>query len=191
MVVPERYSGSHVRLCSSSRALDMSNLPLHPAFVHVPLGIAMILPLVAAAVTIAVWKGKLPRSALALVTGLQLLLAGSGFIAMALGHREEKAAAQVAPHDDIEAHEEAGETFVWVAVGVLALSVLPLVVPARRTPVVAAVVIAGTLVVAGLAVNAGEKGGHLVFEYGAGAAAPTGTPPSPASIGAEQERHSD
>ncbi len=146
----------------------MSSLPLHPAVVHVPLGLAMILPLVAVALALTVWRGKLPRSVLALVTGLQLVLVVSGFAAASLGYQDEKQAKLVATHDAIEEHEEAAEGFVWVAVGVLVLSVLPLLVPLRRAPLLAAAVAAGTLVVAGLAINVGEKGGALVFHHGAG-----------------------
>lgn len=168
----------------------MSSLPLHPAFVHVPLGLAMILPVVAIALAIAVWKGKLPRTVLAVVTGLQLLLVVSGFVATSLGHREEKQAALVTPHDAIEEHEEAAEGFVWVAVGVLVVSMLPLFVAARHAPKFAAAVAVGTLVVAGLALNVGEKGGRLVFQHGAGVQALKGMlPAQPAGEEGEGHEH--
>jgi uncharacterized membrane protein len=158
----------------------MHTLPLHPAIVHVPLGLAMIMPLVAAALTIAVWRGKLPRGALGLLTVLQLVLAGSGLAAAALGDAAAKQAAAVAPRDAIEAHEEAAEAFVWVAVAVLAVSVVALVVPRARAAKVAALVTAGTLAVAALALNAGMKGGELVFRYGAGSTAAQGHVAAPA-----------
>jgi hypothetical protein len=169
----------------------MFSLPLHPAIVHVPLGVAMILPLIAAALALAVWKGKLPRSVLALVTGLLVVLVASGFTAEFLGDRDAKQAALVAPKDAIEEHEEAADLFVWVAVGILALSVAPLLVPARLAPRLAALVTAGTVVVAGLAVNVGEKGGELVFLHGAGtSAAKAALPAQPAAEG-EREHDKD
>ncbi len=163
----------------------MTDLPLHPALVHVPLGLAVVMPIVAVAVAVALWRGKLPRGALALVAGLQLVLAGSAFVAMQLGQREAKAAAEVAPRNAIEDHEEAAESLVWFSAGVLAVSILALLVPARRAPLLAALTAAGTLVVAGLAFDAGRKGGELVFRYGAGSRAePTAAPgvaPRPAA----------
>ncbi len=164
----------------------MNDLPLHPAVVHVPLGLAIAMPFVAIALALAVWKGKLPRGALAVVAGLQLLLAGSAVVAMELGQGEAKAASQIAPGNAIHDHEEAAETFVWFSVGVLAAAVGALFVPARRAPLAAAVVAAGTLAGAVLALDAGRKGGELVFRYGAGsraepAAAAPAVAPAPAS----------
>jgi uncharacterized membrane protein len=146
----------------------MTDLPLHPAVVHLPIGLSLVMPIVAIALGIAVWRAKLPRSALALVAGLQLVLAGSAFAAMELGHREEKRAEEVAPREAIHEHEEAGEALVWSSVGVLALAIAALAVPARRAQIVAALTAAGTLVCAGLALDAGRKGGELVFHHGAG-----------------------
>jgi hypothetical protein len=145
----------------------MPPLPLHPAVVHVPLGIAVILPLVAAALAVAVWRGRLPRSALAVIVGLQLVVVAGGFIAMRLGHGDERQAALVAPRDAIHEHEEAGEAFVWVSLGVLAVAFAAMAVPARLAPKVAALTTAGALVAAGLALNAGRLGGELVFRHGA------------------------
>ncbi len=159
----------------------MSSLPLHPAIVHVPLGLAMVMPLVAAALALAVWRGKLPRTALAVVTGLQLMLAGGGLVAASLGDGEARRVhAAGVPREVIEEHEEAADAFVWTAVAVLAASVAPLVVPRAKAAALAAVVTAGTVVVAGLALNAGAKGGELVFLHGAGSAALKGQVVAPA-----------
>lgn len=162
----------------------MNDLPLHPAAVHLPLGLAVVMPVVAVVVAVALFRRKLPRSALALVAGLQLMLAGSAFLAMQLGHGEQERAAQLAPRNAIHDHEEAAETFVWGTAAVLAVAIAALFVPARRAPLLAAAVAAGTIVTAALAVDAGRKGGELVFRYGAGAVSPPDTPavaPAPAS----------
>jgi len=159
----------------------MTDLPLHPAVVHIPLGLAFVMPFVAIALAVAVFRGKLPRGALAIVAGLQLLLAASGLVAMSLGEGDAERAGQLAPKDAIHDHEEAAETFVWFSVGVLAVSVAALFVPARRAPIVAAVVAAGTLAGAALAADAGRKGGELVFRYAAGTRAAPAVAPAPAS----------
>lgn len=163
----------------------MTDLPLHPAIVHLPLGLAIVMPLVAIAAALALWKGKLPRGGLALVAGLQLVLAGSAFVAMQLGHQEERKAAEVAPPNAIHDHEEAAETFVWFSVGVLAVSIAALLAPARPARLLAAAVAAGSVASAALAFDAGRKGGELVFRYGAGGLAQPGPPtvaPAPASL---------
>jgi uncharacterized membrane protein len=165
----------------------MSSLPLHPAIVHVPLGVAVILPIVAAALTVAVWRGRLPRSVLAVVAGLQLIVATGGLVAMKLGHADERQAALTAPRHAIHEHEEAGEAFVWVSIGVLAVAVASLVVPARAAAAVAAVTTAGTLAVAALGVNAGEKGGELVFHHAASVSAT----PAPAEAAPAQGAKDD
>jgi uncharacterized membrane protein len=162
----------------------MPSLPLHPAVVHVPLGIAMILPLLAVGLTLAVWRGRLPRSALAVIAGLQLAVAAGGLVAMRLGHADERQAALTAPRAAIHAHEEAGEAFVWVAVAVLAVAVASVLVPARVAPALAALTTAGTLAVAALGVNTGARGGELVFHHGASvraALAPDGAVPAGAA----------
>ncbi len=158
----------------------MTDLPLHPAVVHIPLGLAIVMPIVAIALAWAVWKGKLPRSALAVVAGLQLFIAAGGLVAMELGDGEAERNAQIVPKNAIHDHEEAAETFVWFSVGVLAVAIAALFVPARRAPIVAAVVAAGTLAGAVLALDAGRKGGELVFRYGAGSRAEPGTAPAAA-----------
>jgi hypothetical protein len=166
----------------------MPSLPLHPAVVHVPLGVAMVLPLVAAALTAAVWRGRLPRAVLALVAGLQLVVAGGGLVAMQLGHADERQAALAAPRAAIHEHEEAGEAFVWVSIGVLVVALASLRVPARAANTLAALTTAGTVVVAALGVNAGARGGELVFHHGAAVhAAPAPGGAQPASAGKDED----
>ena len=73
----------------------MPTLPLHPALVHLPLGLAMVLPLVAFGVALAVLTRRLPRAAFAVVVALQALLVGAGIVSMQLGERDEKRVEQV------------------------------------------------------------------------------------------------
>ncbi|HET6437549.1 MAG TPA: hypothetical protein VFG59_05780 [Anaeromyxobacter sp.] len=155
-------------------------LPLHAAVVHVPLGLAVVMPLVAAALTVAVWRGHLPRTAFALVAALQLVLASAGLLAMQLGEAEGRRAELAVPHAAIEAHEDAAEAFVWVALGVAVVAAAALFVPARAALALGALVTAGAVAVLALGVVAGERGGVLVFEHGAAVRSPPGiaTPPA-------------
>jgi uncharacterized membrane protein len=169
----------------------MPTLPLHPAIVHVPLGLAVVLPLVAAGLALALWRGALPRRSFAVVVVLQALLVGGGAVAMQLGERDEKQAETVISEKLIEAHEERAEVFVWAAGAVLAVSAAVLVVPAAAATAVAAVVVAGTLAVAALAVSTGQAGGELVYRHGAASAyLPRGGPAEAIpAVGAARVHH--
>lgn len=155
----------------------MTTLPLHPALVHVPLGLAFVLPLVALGLTVALWRRKLPRAAFGVLVGLQAVLLGAGIVGMQLGERDEDRVERVVPERFIEAHEERAEAFVWAAGAVLAGAVAVLVIPAGAATAVAALVTAGTLGVAALGFAAGEAGGELVYRHGAATAFLPGAAP--------------
>jgi uncharacterized membrane protein len=145
-------------------------LPLHPAVVHVPLGLALAVPLVAAALALALRAGKVPRRSFALVVGLQVLVVAGGLAAFQLGERDEHRAERVVPKALIEAHEERAEAFLWAAAVVLAGAVAVLVLPARAAPAGAALVAAAAIAASALAIRAGQAGGELVYVHGAAAA---------------------
>ncbi len=170
-------------------------IPLsHPAIVHVPLGLAVVMPLVAAGLTLAIWRRRLPRLAFAIVTGLQLIVVWGGLIAIRLGHADAERAERVVAERLVDAHEEAAETFEWVAVGVLVAAAGALLVPARGIPAVGALVTAGALAAAALGVNAGAKGGELVFRHGAGVqrvGSPAAAEATAAAPGADGSRRED
>jgi uncharacterized membrane protein len=144
--------------------------PLHPALVHVPLGLSFVVPLVAIGISFAFLRGRLPRSAFAILAGLQLVLAGSGFAAMAAGDRDERPVKQVVGKQLVHDHEERAETFVWTATAVAALGIALLLVPARLVKPAAALVVAGNLAVAALAFATGKAGGEIVYRHGGAAA---------------------
>lgn len=149
----------------------MSSLPLHPAIVHLPLGLAFIMPLLALGFGWALWTGRVrPRGWVALVA-LQALLLGAGLAAMNTGEAEEDRVEATVPHAALEQHEEFAEQFVW-ATG-LTLGLMALVLVARRSSLVKPLTlaaIAGTIVVTALAIRVGRAGGELVYVHNAGAA---------------------
>ncbi len=148
----------------------MTTLPLHPALVHVPLGLALALPPIAVGLAIALWRGWLPRAAFGALVGLELILVGVGIVAMQLGERDAHQVERVVAERLVEEHEERAEAFLWGAGVVLAGAAAVLVVPAVAAPALAAVVAAGTLAVAALGVATGSAGGELVYQHGAAAA---------------------
>lgn len=148
----------------------MNTLPLHPAVVHLPLGLAMLMPLAAGAFAWAVATGRLPRRGWAAVVALQALLLGSGFVAMNTGGAEEERVEAVVAESAIETHEERAETFMWAAGATLALTTLVVVLPMAGAVVPLAVASTfATVAVAGLALWVGHAGGQLVYEQGAAA----------------------
>jgi uncharacterized membrane protein len=143
----------------------MDQLLFHPKLVHLPIALAVLMPLVTGGVLLAWWRGWFDRRVWVLVVALQAVLVGSGALAMNTGEKEEE---RVVAEKHIETHEEAAEAFVWASGAVLLLMAVPLVLPNGRTR--QAVLLGGflgSLVVFGLGYSTGEAGGRLVYEYGA------------------------
>jgi len=146
----------------------MDQLFFHPKVVHLPMALAVLMPLVSAGVLLAWWRGWLPRRVWVGVLLLQAALVGSGAVAMNTGEREEDRVEQIVAEERIEAHEESAEVFVWAGAAVLLLMAVPLVLPegrARQAVLIGAFL--GTLVVFGLGYQTGEAGGRLVYQHGA------------------------
>ncbi len=146
----------------------MDQLLFHPKVVHLPMALAVLMPLVAGGAALAWWRGWFDRRVWVIVLLLQAALAGSGFVAMNTGEAEEDRVEEVVAEQYIESHEEAAELFMWASAVVLALMVLPLVLPEGRFRTAAAVgAFLGTLLVFGLGFRVGGGGGRLVYEHGA------------------------
>lgn len=148
--------------------MNWNTLPLHPAIVHLPMGLSVVLPLLAAFLVWSLWRDRLPRWAWVAVVGLQAVLVASAGMALRSGESEEAQVERVVAEQFIEAHEAAAQTFTLAAILVLALTIGVLVLrsgPARRGLSVAVVV--GMLGVAGLGVRVGHAGGELVYVHDA------------------------
>lgn len=149
----------------------MSLLLLHPKMVHLPIALAVVVPLVALAVIVAWRRNLLPRRTWLLVVGLQALLVGGGLLAMQTGEIDEEHVERVVAERHIEAHEEAAERFVWggaVLLGLMGLAGLLRGENAARRTATAAT--AGSLLVLVLGYQVGAAGGRLVYEHGAASA---------------------
>jgi uncharacterized membrane protein len=157
----------------------MNGVPLHPALVHVPLGLAVGAPVVAIAVLVAVWRGWLPARAWLVVTIVQLMIAGGTFVAVSTGQDEEEKVEKIVPEEAIEEHEESGKWFQWTALIAAVFSVMVVVAekhPIGRPAMILATVL--TLLVAAVAVRTGQLGGKLVYEHGAAEAHTGDRPPA-------------
>jgi uncharacterized membrane protein len=143
--------------------------PLHPAIVHLPLGVSLVIPLIALALTVALWRGRLPAGVWGLVVGLQVLVVGGAGFAMRTGEQEEDRVEHVVAKKLIHEHEEKAEAFMGSAWAVLFLSAGVLFVRSKPTVMRAlcAATTVGAVAMAGLGVNAGRAGGELVYVHGA------------------------
>jgi uncharacterized membrane protein len=160
-------------------------LPLHPQIVHLPIALAVLMPLVTLGLLVAWLRGALPRRTWWIAVAFQALLVGSGVMALRTGEADEERVEATVPEAAIEAHEEAAETFVVGAAAVLVIGLAGAAIRRDRTAqLLAATMTIGTLAVLALGYRTGEAGGRLVYEHGAAAAyaAPASGAPLPRPV---------
>ena len=143
--------------------------PLHPAIVHLPIALAILVPLVALFALAATRLGFLPVTSWAFVLLLQGLLFGSAWVAMETGEEEEERVEKVVAERHIEDHEESAERLL-IASGVVLLVIGAGLAPGRAGALARPLGLALSLGVAALAADVGHSGGMLVYEHGAAAA---------------------
>ena len=157
--------------------------PLHPAVIHLPIALAVLMPGLAALSIYLIYKGFLPSRSWGAIVLLQALLVASAWAALETGEREEERVERIVAERHIETHEEAAERFfifAWIGLLASAAGLLP-----RRVGSVARV--AGTfasLAVLAAGISVGHHGAELVYRYGAASAYVDGT-------GAASAAHSD
>lgn len=149
----------------------MGNLPLHPLVVHVPLVLAMLVPVVIAAILIGDRRRRFGRASWWTAVAISGLLVIGSLASLNTGGREEERVEAIVAESALELHEERAETFTWIAG---ATFVLLLTIPLFRAPETRAwfgtAGLLASLVVAALAIRVGHSGGSLVYVHNAGAA---------------------
>lgn len=164
---------------------DLLPVPLHPAIVHLPIALAVLLPLFAIGGLIAVRRGAAPRAAWGITVAMAAALVATGLIAKETGEDGEEKVENVVPKAAFQAHEEAADRFVVVGLAVFALSLLGL----RRDSIGNAgriVATVGTVAVLAAGYSVGHAGGRLVYQHGAASAyATTGVGGAALAGGAE------
>ncbi|MEP7380746.1 MAG: hypothetical protein ABI910_03625 [Gemmatimonadota bacterium] len=147
--------------------------PLHPAIVHLPIALSLLLPLFAAGSIWAIRKGARPIKAWGLTTALFAALTLSSWVAVETGHDQEERVENVVADAPIESHEEAAESFLLLSLGVLGIAAIGL--SSGKFGSVARVAGAvGTLVLVVAGYQVGHSGGQLVYKYGAASAYTSG-----------------
>lgn len=159
--------------------------PLHPAVIHLPLALAVLAPLVAAALLFVIHRSSGAGRAWWAMVAVHAVLAASALGASETGEHEEERVEAVVAERHIEAHEEAAEVFIASAVVALAVAAAGLA-PGRIGAAARVATLVAALVTAGLATRVGHSGGELVYRHGAAAAYVDGAPPA-----AEPEHEDD
>jgi uncharacterized membrane protein len=149
-------------------------MPLHPALVHLPLGLAFALPVVGTLVCLLLFRGKPERRLWLPLVALQAMVVVGGWMALVTGQQEEERVENRVPHPALEAHEARGREFLAGAGLLLAFAVTGLATrPGNASRALAVGVTLMSLGVVGLAVRVGHAGGTLVYVHGAAGGAQT------------------
>lgn len=140
--------------------------PLHPALVHFPIALAVILPVAAIASLVLIRRGSPPVRSWSWVVAVAVLLFGSSWLAVRTGEAQEERVEEAVPETAIHEHEEAAERFLYLS----GLAVLIIGAGSMKGRFGILARYAGTasalfLVSAGYRV--GTSGGELVYEHGA------------------------
>lgn len=143
--------------------------PLHPAVVHFPVVLAVLLPIFAAGALWTIRRGTAARKAWAVPIGLALALAASSWIAVETGEAQDGRVESVVAEQPLETHEEAAEAFLTFSAGLAAMMIVGLISGriGRAARVLATV---GAVALVAAAVRVGHSGGELVYRHGAASA---------------------
>ncbi len=148
----------------TQEANAVNTLPLHPAVVHVPLGLALVMPVLLGALVWAIATNRLPGRAWLLALVLQGVLLGAAAVALRTGEQDEERVEGRAGEAAVEAHQRAARAFTVAAGATFAAAGLALVFRNRRRPFVTAGLtsVALSMAMLALGIDAGHRGGVLV-----------------------------
>jgi uncharacterized membrane protein len=143
--------------------------PLHPAIVHFPVVLAVLLPLAALLGLLAVRRGTAPRKAWGYVALASFLLFAASFTAVRTGEEGEEAVEDVVRENVIHDHEEQGERLQLMA-GISFLVFVAGFAGGTVGRIARPAALAASLVMAYQAYLTGASGGELVYRHGAASA---------------------
>lgn len=150
----------------------LSNLlptPLHPAVVHLPIALTLLVPLFAIGALIAIHRGAKVLRTWSLAAAMLAALSLSAFVSLETGEDQEEKVEAVVPEQAFETHEEAAQAFFILSLGVLGVAGLGLV-GGKVGTASRYLAAAGTLALVVAGYNVGHSGGRLVYTYGAASA---------------------
>lgn len=151
--------------------------PLHPAVVHLPIALTLLVPIFAIGALVAIRRGAKVLRAWSIAAAMLGALSLSAWVALETGQDQEETVEAVVPEQAFETHEEAAEAFLAFSLVVLGIAGVGLV-GGRAGTVARYAATAGTLALVVVGYNVGHSGGKLVYTYGAASAytTPGGAP---------------
>lgn len=162
--------------------------PLHPAVVHFPIVLALLLPLFAIGALVAIRKGARPLRAWSLPLAVGAALTLSSWVAVETGEDQDERVERVVGDAPLETHEEAAELFLTLSGVLLLVSATGLVrgVVGRAGRITSTV---GAIALVVAAAQVGHSGGELVYRHGAASAyVPNPTNPSTSGSTSDTDR---
>lgn len=162
--------------------------PLHPAIVHFPIVLVVLLPIFGIGALWMIRRGASARRAWALPLAIAAGLTLSAFVAVRTGEAQEERVEEVVTERVLHGHEEAAERFLVLSGVLLVIAAAGLASGnVGRSARLIATAGAVALIYAGIQV--GRSGGELVYTHGA-ASAYIDTTMSPV-VGLSEENNRD
>lgn len=160
--------------------------PLHPAVVHFPIVLAVLLPFVAAGTLWAIRRGARPVKAWAIPIATAAALTLSSWVAVETGEREEEKVEGVVAESSLHRHEEQAERFLVLS-GILFVITGAGLLRGRPGRAARLGATLGALGLLALGAQVGHAGGNLVYRDNA-AKAYTGASIGSAAADSEGKR---
>ena len=140
--------------------------PLHPAIVHFPIVLSLLLPLVALSAILVIRSRSSPRPVWGVVVVVAALLAGSSWLAVQTGESDEELVEEAVAEEPVERHEEDGQRLLILS-GLLAVVIAAGLAKGRYGVVFRYAGLTGAVLVVASAVATGHSGGALVYQHNA------------------------
>jgi uncharacterized membrane protein len=140
--------------------------PLHPAIIHFPIVLMLLLPIVAVGALWAIRHGSSVHRAWSIPLVGAAALAASAWLSVETGQQQSKRVERIVSEQPVETHEEAAELFLTLSGALVVVAAAGMIrgTLGRSARIVATV---GTLGLAVTGVRVGATGGELVYTHGA------------------------
>jgi len=140
--------------------------PLHPAIIHFPIVLMMLLPIIAGGALWAIRRGSNIRRAWTIPLVGAAALAASAWLSVETGQQQGERVERIVSEQPVEVHEEAAELFLTLSGALLVVAAAGMIrgTVGRSARVIATI---GTVGLAVAGVRVGATGGELVYTHGA------------------------
>ncbi len=155
----------------------MSAVPLHPAVVHFPIVLSVLLPIAAIIALALIWRGRAQRGVWLVPVTMSAMLLVAAFVALRTGQNEEERVEEVVGESALGAHEEAAEQFLIFS-GILLVVAAAGMVPGNVGRSARVLGTVGALAITVMGFRVGKAGGELVYKHGAAGVYATGLTPA-------------